>query len=479
VIFKLSNCLIMRSVLFLWNVLSAFSETTECQVDQNTLLQTRSNVRMATSKTAKAAVQDLRRIAESLLTDKSETREDVLEVVNAATTAIEGLEPAIRQQLENAQQQINHAAAAVQACHGTAQTQLRTRLSESVAQHAAVVEDCHNTLNQLSDAETQQCNIAEDCLCDEARVRTSDQQALCAAVTETYELAFCEHHEMCTMFHQCHANEITVYDDLRSDVTAEVAIIQQEYIAVEQGSCLTELITRALTPPITPITHEALTSCDDVDISSLEIQFPTLPDEPAPCPAHAHGDPQCSPTPAQGINNWNFADMTVNGVATTLQDGRWIHFTDAGNSGLSNLAIPGWHFAGNGGRFGLFNPPRNDVAEGYHVLFLNAGDDANYVWQDLLQPFTADIHIEAAVGGGNGNNDGGYRMGLYTQSGALVAEVAAGVNGAPNTAADGHWILTHLDVLTADHQDVVGETLQLRLKKNKSRQGHYHYIRFT
>jgi hypothetical protein len=182
--------------------------------------------------------------------------------------------------------------------------------------------------------------------------------------------------------------------------------------------------------------------------------------------------------PTQMINNWNFAEMTVNGAATTLQVGTYILFTGAGNSGLSNTSIPGWHFAGNGSRFGLLNPRSFDAAEGYHVLALNSGDDANYVWQDLLQPFTADIHIEAAVGGSS-VADGGYRMGLYTQSGALVAEVSAGVNGAPNTAANGQWILTHLNVRTADHQDVVGETLQLRLKKNKSQQGFYHYIRFT
>jgi len=184
--------------------------------------------------------------------------------------------------------------------------------------------------------------------------------------------------------------------------------------------------------------------------------------------------------PVQMINNWDFEEMTVNSVSETLNEGKWIHFTNSGNSGLSNPVILGWQHAGSGGNAnGIFNPTGNEVAEGTHVLFLNRGDDNNYVWQNLLQPFTSDLHIEAAVGGGNGNNDGGYRMGLYTQDGALVAEVAAGVNGGPNTARNGQYILTHLDVSTADHPDVVGQTLQIRLKKNKGQQGHYHYIRFT
>merc|ERR1719446_1145569 len=66
-------------------------------------------------------------------------------------------------------------------------------------------------------------------------------------------------------------------------------------------------------------------------------------------------------------------------------------------------------------------------------------------------------------------------MGLYSEQGSLVQEVAAGVNGAPDTL-DGQAVLTHLTVSAADHPDVVGQRLQLRLMKNKAGQGHYHYI---
>jgi hypothetical protein len=183
----------------------------------------------------------------------------------------------------------------------------------------------------------------------------------------------------------------------------------------------------------------------------------------------------------QMINNWDFEEMTANGVADTLAEGKWIHFSNNGNSGLTNPVILGWTSVGYDQGNGIYNPPNNEVAEGTHVLFLNRGDDNHYVYQNLLHPFTTDLHIEAAVGGGNGNNDGGYRMGLYTQDGALVKEVASGVDGAPRTAqvSAAQYVLTHLTVTTAEFPNVVGQTLQIRLKKNQGGQGHFHYIRFT
>jgi hypothetical protein len=60
-----------------------------------------------------------------------------------------------------------------------------------VAQRAIAVEQCQSDLERLQAAEAQQCAIAEDCLCDEARVRTQDKEALCVSVTEIYEVSFC------------------------------------------------------------------------------------------------------------------------------------------------------------------------------------------------------------------------------------------------------------------------------------------------
>lgn len=192
-------------------------------------------------------------------------------------------------------------------------------------------------------------------------------------------------------------------------------------------------------------------------------------------------DLEYSVPPVHMIHNWNFEQMTIGGAeGTQLAEGRWIHFLDDGNSGLSDTGIPGWTQVGTGSNSaGLYNTNNNEIAaEGNHVLFLNRGDDNNYVYQDLLEPFTATINIEAAVGGGNGGSDGGYRMGLYSQDGTLLQEVASGVNGAPDTL-DNEYILTHLSVSVGDHQQFANQILQLRLMKNKSGQGHYHYIRFT
>lgn len=192
-------------------------------------------------------------------------------------------------------------------------------------------------------------------------------------------------------------------------------------------------------------------------------------------------DLEHSTPPVEMLNNWNFEQMTVDGTQASLDEGKWIHFLNSGNSGLSNTAIPGWQQMGTGGSAsGLYNSPSNEIAaEGSHVLFLNSGDDNNYVYQDLLEPFTETINIEAAVGGGNGNNDGGYRFGLYSEDGTLLQETAAGVNGAPDTQANGQYMLTHMSVSAGDHQAFVGQNLQLRLMKNKGGQAHYHYIRFT
>jgi len=187
-----------------------------------------------------------------------------------------------------------------------------------------------------------------------------------------------------------------------------------------------------------------------------------------------------STPPTLNVGNWDFEGMTTDGQMATLAEGKWIHFSNNGNSGLSNPAILNWQCSGRCESNGIFNPPNNEVAEGTHVLFLNFGTDTEYVYQDLMNPFNWDIHIEAAVGGGNGNNDGGYRMQLWAGDN-LVKEVAAGENGAPDTGTVSvrEYVTTHLTLTTEEAPQYVGQTLQLRLKKNKGGQGHYHYIRFT
>jgi hypothetical protein len=212
--------------------------------------------------------------------------------LDAAAEAIAGLEPAIRQQIQTAQQQINDASAAVSACHSEEHTNARTTLADRVAHRATAVEECNTSLEQLRAAEAEQCGIAEDCLCDEARVRTQDQEALCQSVTETYEATWCESHTACTDFHDCHAAETEVYGRLRSEVEAAMAIIVQEHIAVQQAQCLTDLIMSSMASG-NPIPPAELVACSNVDVSALDLVFPDLPAEPAACPAPTHGNPEC------------------------------------------------------------------------------------------------------------------------------------------------------------------------------------------
>jgi hypothetical protein len=224
------------------------------------------------------------------------TGDEVQEALDAAAEAIAGLEPAIRQQIENAQQQINDATAAVRACHSEDSTNRRSTLADHVAQRAAAVEQCQSHLDDLRADEARQCAIAEDCLCDEARVRTQDQEALCQSVTETYEATYCESQTACITFHECHTLETEVYNRLRSDVEAEMAVIVQEYIAVEQAQCLTGLIMGSMASG-NPIPHADLIACSNVDVSALNLVFPSLPEEPTACPAPTHGNPDCVASP--------------------------------------------------------------------------------------------------------------------------------------------------------------------------------------
>jgi len=182
------------------------------------------------------------------------------------------------------------------------------------------------------------------------------------------------------------------------------------------------------------------------------------------------------------IQNWDFEGMASDG-ADSLTENTWIHFSNDGNSGLSNSHIAAWQTSEPGA--GLSHPSDNEVAQGQNVLFINYG---GYVYQDLARSFSPGmtIDIEAAVGGIHEDGDGGYRMGLYTEDGELVQEVVAGENGAPDSADTGrNYVITHLQFSADDHPNAVGQRLQLRLAQSEFdqmgafSQSHYHYIRIT
>jgi len=289
----------MRSIFFLLSAYGAVSHASECQADETSMLQGRSLVRRHKQNKAtesQALLKKLQGVANSLVegSDTTMSRDEIDDALNAASEALAELAPAIREQIGNAQRQLNHAGEAVQVCHAQEQAELRASLQASALQYSAAVESCEAAHQITIQEEQDACDRAQDCLCDEARIRTIDQTALCAAMTETYEVAYCEHHHVCTIFHQCHTNEAVVFNELRADVEAEMAVIVQEYIVAEQASCLTGLIMESMLSRTTLITHAAIVACSDVDVSVLNVNFPELPAEPAACPASTVGAPECA-----------------------------------------------------------------------------------------------------------------------------------------------------------------------------------------
>merc|ERR1719272_146728 len=120
--------------------------------------------------------------------------DDVNEALTTTSEALATLAPAIRRQVEMAQQQITHASAAVQACHVQGGAEARAHLQQSVVQQVAAVDGCEETHQTAIEAEAEACEGQGDnpnCLCDEARIALTDQTALCASVTETYEAVYC------------------------------------------------------------------------------------------------------------------------------------------------------------------------------------------------------------------------------------------------------------------------------------------------
>merc|ERR1719265_1299049 len=115
-------------------------------------------------------LKEMREIANSWVEGSDSTMsEDLRDTLDTAHAHFLEIREAILQQVANAQQQMIDARGGFQACTTKEQAGLR----QSVGQHAAAVESCQSTLAQKRTAETGQCATAEDCLCDEARVRTT------------------------------------------------------------------------------------------------------------------------------------------------------------------------------------------------------------------------------------------------------------------------------------------------------------------
>lgn len=257
----------MKSILLLCVVVGAISNPSTCEGDETTLLQGRNLVRASKLKT------DDPYGFEFTLANVAEQRALLL------------------QQIETAQQQIGDAIKVFQGCENIQQAMLEEQLEE----RAVDAEDCHTTLDELRTAESQACNRAEDCLCEEARQATTDQVALCESKTETYEVAFCAHRAVCTTSRSCHRNEADAFRLVRAAVEAEIQSLVLSYTMNERTGCRTRLQMEAHTPPVTEVDRAAMNACHDVDVSELVIDYPEEPTEPAACPTPAYGHPECPP----------------------------------------------------------------------------------------------------------------------------------------------------------------------------------------
>ena len=142
---------------------------------------------------------------------------------------------------------------------------------------------------------------------------------------------------------------------------------------------------------------------------------------------------------------YDFELTMVGGDIITLGEGKYIHFNiiandNSGFAAGSPVEIPPWRCVGPVKSTtelvtfsGVFNPDSNDIAKfegsegtSNHVLFINYGLVKTTMANFMLtksQKFT----VEASVGGGNRNNDGGYKIMFYSaETGKELASMVAG-----------------------------------------------------
>jgi len=297
----------MRSVLLVSSVCCAFSHAsstcnsnTELDQDGNSLLQAKSSVRKHVQRQdAKTLLLSMQDVANSFTKDSvaSMTPAEVNAAIGTANTALHTMLPMIEQQHALAQQEIENALAAVQGCHDE-HGEVRARIEQGVAGAHHAFEVCEGSLSDAIAGEHETCEGQDDdpnCLCDEARVAVTDQTALCASMMETFEAVYCELHDRCTMFHECHARETEIYVVARTNIEAAMVSRQDEYRTFMQVDCLMNLITTAMLSG-TPIDDDSLVACDDVNVDHLAINFPDQPPAPAQCNRvlqQQSGDPQC------------------------------------------------------------------------------------------------------------------------------------------------------------------------------------------
>ena len=298
----------MRSFVVLLGACSAVAHATECPAaDETNMLQGRASVSRhrqqklmkatdAKGSDAQGLVKSLQHVANNFA---SMSTDDVNAALQAAADALATLSPAIQAQVGILQDTINHAAGAVEACHGEAGVVKRAALWEAAEAQAALSATCEEELATAVADEAQICSAASvadvqsECACNESTARREDKEELCAAILTGYELAYCEHNLQCNTHHDCHDTETAVYMVISADVSNEMGPVELEYIAAQQTTCIMDIIQSAMLAGA-QIDFGAIAACSAVDTSPLLLVYPDLPAAPEPCLAATTGSPPCA-----------------------------------------------------------------------------------------------------------------------------------------------------------------------------------------
>jgi len=309
--------------------------TCNLEHDETTLLQLKSHVQVQLSHAKKGIDHKNHKMllesVENMARHLSTSPEEVIVALGPVIIALNEMAPLLDAEHQNAQSQIQQQLEEIQACHastlhGTAQV---STLGASLDE----MDDCHAAQVAAAAAQEQACTAwnteavalafppcavpassataeqiystaqtwAENSWplmqslrsqCTSATAFAYEETQRCSSVLNGYEDTFCMHHLACTLLNACHSHEVEVYESLRTNSLNAMALRQDQYRSMTQAKCIVDAITDALNANAT-VLDSALNSCDDnIDVSHLELSFPTPQDAPA-CETQQAGQPQC------------------------------------------------------------------------------------------------------------------------------------------------------------------------------------------
>jgi len=238
---------------------------------------------------------------------------------DAARAAVEEALPAVVEQHEHLQNQVNIAANAIEVCASrevgglTMLTQQGEATGNAREEHRACrrtehelkdglaacqqYEDLRNTMgNQVctslpNDAEGWIASVqqSKDHLeaalsqavplhesCEQARAAIATQQAECAAAQQQFEENYCAYRSSCASLQVCRAGAEEEYLQIQSEVQASLESIRSEYQVFKHVECLLGHADQAIAES-TIVSAETTAACSDAaETTHLDINFPDI-----------------------------------------------------------------------------------------------------------------------------------------------------------------------------------------------------------